>query len=584
VAPQVLHIPATVKGVLAARMDRLAPAHKELLQTLAIIGKEFPWSLVRQVTGQPEDQLRHLLAGLQASEFIYERPAFPEVEYAFKHALTQEVAGQALLADQRCALHERTAHAIEALFRRQLKDHCGELAHHYGLSGNIPKAVEYLQCTACQAIGRSAHLEAIPHLSAALDLLKRLPDTPERARQELELQIALGPALIATKGYASPEVEETFTRALALCEQGGETRQLFQAKLGLRTFFSLRAEHRTAYDLGERLLALAQSAGDEELIGQAHIVLGTSSFYLGEAATARIHLEQGLVDVDLERDRANTFLLGQDPIVHGFIAFGRTLWYLGYPDQAGKRIQEALALARKLAHPYSLAQGLTLAAELYQCRREAQRTLEYADAAVTLSTEQGFPFWLAWATILRGWALAEQGSADDGMTQLRKGLAAYHATGAELARPYQLALLAETCGKAGHAEVGLETLAEALDLVACKGERYYVPELYRLKGELLLRRSAALPDCEAEAAKDCFHQAIAMARQQGARSLEQRAATSLARLWNRQSRTAAARQVLAVIHGTFTEGFDTADWQEAQMLLDALAQSDDICPGGVGRA
>jgi predicted ATPase/class 3 adenylate cyclase len=578
-APQVLRIPATVKGVLAARMDRLAPAQKELLQTLAVIGKEFPWSLVRQVAGQPEDQLRHLLARLQASEFIYERPAFPEVEYAFRHALTQEVAGQALLADQRCELHERTARAIEALFRRQLKDHCGELAHHYGLSGNIPKAVEYLQCTARQAIERSAHLEAVPHLQAALNLLKRLPDTADRARQELDLRIAMGAALIPTKGYASREVEETFTRALVLCEQGGETRQLFHAKLGLRTLFSLRAEHKTAYDLGERLIALAQSLEDPELLGRAHIVLGSTLFNLGEPRTARIHLEQGLASADLERHWANGFLLGQDPVVHGFITFGRALWYLGYPDQAGKRIQEALALARKLSHPYSLAMGLTLAAELHQCRHEAQRALEYAEAAFELATEQGFPFWRAWAMIMRGWALAEQGSADDGVAQVREGLSAYQATGAELSRPYQLALLAQACGKAGQAEAGLETLAEALNLVACKGERYHEAELHRLKGELLLQRSAALPDCEAETVEACFHQAITIARHQGARSLELRAATSLARLWQRQSRTAAAREALTAIHATFAEGFDTADWQEAQALLDALAQSD-ACVSG----
>ncbi|MPW21932.1 hypothetical protein GCT13_35015 [Paraburkholderia sp. CNPSo 3157] len=341
-----LRNPATVKGVLAARMDRLAPAQKALLQTLAVIGKEFPWSLVRQVAGQPEDHLRHLLAGLQASDFIYEQPAIPEIEYAFKHALTQEVAGQAMLAEQRSALHERTARAIEMLFRRQLKDHCSELAHHYSLSGNIAKAVEYLHCTGRQALERSAHPEAIQHLGAALELLKRTPDTHERARQELALRITLAPALLATKGYASPEVEATYTRALALCEQGGETRQFFLAKLGLRTFFSLRAEHRMAYELGERLLALAESANDPGLLGQSHIVLGTSSFYLGELGPARTHLDQGVACFDLENHCADAFLLGQDPLVHGLIASGRALWFLGYPDQARRRMHEALALAR----------------------------------------------------------------------------------------------------------------------------------------------------------------------------------------------------------------------------------------------
>ncbi|MEM5389497.1 hypothetical protein VSR68_38960 [Paraburkholderia phymatum] len=273
-----------------------------------------------------------------------------------------------------------------------------------------------------------------------------------------------------------------------------------------------------AYELGERLLALAESADDPGLLGQSHIVLGTSSFYLGELGRARTHLDRGVACFDLENHCADAFLLGQDPLVHGLIASGRALWFLGYPDQARKRMQEALALARKLSHPYSLALGLTLAAELHQCRRETERTLEYAEAAITLSTEQGFPLWLAWATILRGWALGQQGRAEEGIAQMREGLIAYRATGAELARPYQLAPLAQACGNAGQAEAGLETLREALNVADRKGERYYVAELHRLRGELLQQRSGAQSRylADHEAAQACFRDAIAIARQQGA--------------------------------------------------------------------
>ncbi|MFS8977404.1 adenylate/guanylate cyclase domain-containing protein [Cupriavidus necator] len=570
--PAALHIPTTVQGVLAARMDRLPLAQKELLQTLAVIGKEFPLSLIRQVTGQSEERLYPLLAGLQAGEFIYGRPAFPEVEYAFKHALTQEVAGHSLLSEQRGALHERTGRAIEVLFRHQLKDHCSELAHHYSLSGNIPKAVEYLHCAGRQAVERSAHLDAIRHLSTALELLKRLPDAPERARQDLALRVTLGPALIAARGYASPEVEANYGRALTLCEHGGgETPQLFQVKLGLRTFYSLRAQHHTAYEIGEALLGLAENAQDPVLLEHAHIALGGSSLFLGKFHQARAHLEQGLAYYDPERRQAHDALFELDHGVRGLCLRAWVLWLLGFPAQASKDAQDALALARRLSHPFSLALGLAFAAELHQLRHEAQLARECADATITLSTEQGFPFWLAWGTMLRGWALAEQGGSEEGIAQIRQGLAAYQATGAELGRPYFLALLAQTYQNAGQAQAGLDVLADALATVGNTGERFFEAELHRLQAELLLHRSDGAADREEAAA--CFHRSIAIARQQGAKLPELRAALGLARLWQDQDNAEAARKMLAGLHESFTEGFDTAEWQQARALLDAARPS-----------
>lgn len=573
VAPDTLQIPTTVKGVLAARVDRLDPAEKALLQTLAVIGTEFTWSLVRQVAGQPEDRLRYLLARLQASDFIYERPAFPEVEYAFKHSLTQEVAGQAMLSEQRSALHERTAQAIEVLYHQHLDGHCSDLAHHYSLSGNIPKAVEYLRWAGSQALERSAHLEAISHLNSALALLKRLPDTPERASLELALLITLGAALTAAKGYASPEVEATFSRALPLSERGGDPRQIFQAKLGLRTFYALRAQHQVAYELSEGLLGLAERTQDPELIGQAHFVLATSSFHLGDPVKAHAHLEQGLAVVAREDHAATSFVLGQDPVVHGLIATGRTLWYLGYPDRAAKRIQQALNLARKLSRPYSMALALALAAEVYQCRREAGRVQEFAEAAIALSTEQGFPYWSAFGGILRGWALAEQGSPIDGIDQIREGLAACLATGAKLARPYELALLAQSYMKAGQVSAGLETITDALDIVDRTGERFCLAELHRLKGELLLQCSSdeSTKPSNGEQAEACFREAIAVAGKQGAKSLELRAMSSFTRLCRDRGDAEAARRRLSAILCGFEEGHETPDWQEAKTLLGASA-------------
>lgn len=570
--PTALHIPTTVQGVLAARIDRLGTAEKALLQTLAVIGKAFPWSLLARVAQQPEDALKSLLAQLQAGEFIYEQPAFPEVEYSFKHGLTQEVSYGSLLSERRCALHERTAQAIEALFSAQLEEHCSELAHHFSRSGNAPKAVQYLHCAGRQAVQRSADAEAVTHLTTALALLETLPDAPERARQELALLITLGPAWMATKGHAAPEVEATYTRALMLCRQLGETIQLFPALVGLRTFYQVRGELPTARELGEQLLTMAQKAQDPALLVQAHRALGTSLLSLGELVPAQAQLEQVLALYDPGQHYSPAVFYGSEPGVAGLAFAALDLWLLGYPDQALARSQAALALAQTLSHPPVSATALIFAAELHLHRREAQPTRELAQAILALATEHGFPFWLAYGIILSGWALAEQGRTAEGIERMQEGLSAYRATGAELWRPHFLALLAEAYGKAGQAEAGLKTLAEALAMVDRTQERVYEAELYRLKGELTLLQpsregAGAGGRDEAEA---CFLKAIAIARRQGARSLELRAAMALSRLWRQQGKPAEARQMLGESYGGFTEGFDTADLQEAKALLAEL--------------
>jgi predicted ATPase len=288
--------------------------------------------------------------------------------------------------------------------------------------------------------------------------------------------------------------------------------------------------------------------------------------WLGEFAVAREHLEQGMALYDPPQHRSHAFLYGYDSGVHG-LSFGAwALWYLGCPDQALRRNHDALTLAQELSHPFSLAFALAFAAWLHQLRREGQAAQERAAAAIALSTEQGFPFWGAWGTILRGSALAEQGQSAEGIAQMRQGIAAWRATGAELQRPYYLALLAEAYGKTGHAEEGLHVLAEALTAVHKTGERQHEAELYRLKGELRLKQD--VPD--EQEAESCLRQAVDVARQQQAKSLELRAAMSLSRLWQHQGKRVEARELLAPVYGWFTEGFDTFDLQEAKALLETL--------------
>ncbi|MFC4345926.1 adenylate/guanylate cyclase domain-containing protein [Cupriavidus numazuensis] len=570
--PAELHIPATVQGVLAARIDRLPVAEKELLQTLAVIGKEFTLSLVAQVSGQSEESLQPLLADLEAGEFIYSQPIYPEVGYVFKHALTQEVAGSSLLSEKRGSLHERTGRAIEALFHHQLKDHCSELAHHYSLSGNLPKAVEYLQCAGRQALDRSAHRDALHHLSAALELFNELPETQERAHLELSLRITLGQALIAARGYAAPEVETNYSRALTLCEMVGDTAELFQVRLGLRIFFMIRAKHETAYQLGQTLVQLSEKTQDPVWLAQAYTALGGSSFFHADFHTAQSHLEKGISHYRPEQHRVHAARYGQDPGVRGLSFLALTDWYLGYPEKAVKHSQEALILARKISQPISIAYALVCTAQVYQLRQEAELTSEHAEAAIALTAEQGFPYWLAMATILRGWALAKQGQSDAGIAQIRQGLAACRATGARVLRPYYLGLLAEAYADSGHFQAGWNVLSQSLTSVANTGEHCHEAGLLHLQGDLLLRTAVAQPDMSLapQAAEASFLKAIAIARQQSAKSLELRASISLAWLWKEQGKIEASRQMLVPVCETITEQSDSHDWLQARDLLDLL--------------
>jgi predicted ATPase len=551
--PTDLHIPTTVQGVLAARIDRLTAEEKALLQQLAVIGREFPLSLVRHVVTQPEEELYSLLAALQRKEFLYEQPAFPEPEYLFKHALTQEVAYTSVLQDRRKALHERTAQAIEHLYSANLDEHYSELAHHYSRSGNTEKAVEYLGLAGQQAGQRSAYAEAVNHLSTALDLLKTLPDTPERARQELTLHLALGVPLQSTKGWSAPEVEHIYSRARELCQQGGEPAQLIPTLWGLAGFYLIRGEPRTVDEIAEQCIAIARSMEDPSLSLVAHYVKGLTLFIMGEWVPARAHCEQGMALYDPQLHRSLVSLYLDDPGMGCRGALATILCALGYLDQGLQQSRAALALARKAAHPFSLNTALVFSAWVCQFRRDWQAFGEQTEAAFSIAEEQGFAFREAWNRVWRGRAFAEQahlpdgqGQGEEGIAQIQQGLAALRAIRAEGMRSHSLALLAEAYGKANRAEEGLSVLAEALDIVSKTGERFYEAELYRLRGELTLQQAGLRPQAEgcrekAEEAEEYFLKAIEIARKQQAKSLELRATVSLVRLRQHQVQDHATR-------------------------------------------
>nr|WP_067291030.1 adenylate/guanylate cyclase domain-containing protein [Marinobacterium profundum] len=570
--PDNLQIPTTVQGVLCARIDRLSATEKTLLQTLAVMGKDFPWSLIQRVAEQQDDVLRRGLARLQAGEFIYQHPAFPEIEYSFKHGLTQQVAYGTLLLQRRRQLHERTAQAMESLFQDVLEQHCSELAWHYGHSDNTAKAVEYLQRAGYQAAQRSANQEAMTHLGRALELLQSLPESSQRDHSELALQIVLGPIYMARLGYAAPEVEGTYSRALTLARRLGEAPQLFSVLVGLRRFYNLRGEFRRAQEVGLLLLDQAQSSGDAQLLLEAHAAIGATCFFMGDFAAARRHLEAVCLGYNRHQHAHHAFDFGMDPGVLGNNFMAWELWFTGRPESALTLSEQMLSLAEQVAHPFSLAFALGYSAQMHQLRGEVDRVRERAQAAVALSIEQGFPYWLAQGRVLLGWVQAWEGEVDAGIDEMRAGLSEYRANGAELGCTYLMAILAETLIRATRFDDAQAILSEALVLEQLNGEHYYCSELYRLEGALQLARVSTEGRGEQVSAQAqvCFERAIAQAHQQGALALELRAATALAGLWQQQGNIADARQRLEAVYSRFTEGFDTEDLQAARALLHAL--------------
>jgi predicted ATPase/class 3 adenylate cyclase len=560
-----LAIPATLHDSLMARLDRLA-AVKALAQLGATLGREFSYALLRAVAPWDEGIVHRGLHQLVAAEFLYQRGVPPQATYTFKHALIQDVAYQSLLRSTRQQHHQRIAQALEAQFPETVETQPELVAQHYTAAGCAEQAVVYWQRAGQQASERSAHLEAISHCTTGIELLQTLPETPERTQHAVTLHIALGAALQMAKGHAAPEVEYAYTQAHALCQQVGETPELVPVLLGLWRFYNTRLQLRTAREIGETLLRQAQGGHDPAFSVLAHYTLGVTWFWLSALPAARQHLEAGITRYTPDQRRAPVFRMGQDPGVACRVHAARTLWCLGYPDQALTRVHEALALAHALSHPFSLAWAQCWAAMVSQLRRDVPAVHEQAEAAVALATEQGFPLWAAQGTSFRGWALAMQGQGEEGIAQVHQGIAACRATGMALYVPYFCAVLADVSAHLGHTADGLRALAEAHTLVEQHEERWWEAEVCRLRGVLLLKQLAT-PHEEAEA---WLRRALAVARRQEAKSLELRAAMSLSRLWQQQGKRAEAYELLAPIYGWFTEGFDTADLQDAKALLDEL--------------
>jgi predicted ATPase len=567
-------LPESVRGMIQRKIDQLGEDNRRLLVAASVQGYEFDSAVVARVLERDAAEVEERLDELDrvhAFVRLVREQEFPDrtltLRYRFVHVLYQNALFASLGPTRRASLSAAVAQALLGYYVEKSGSVAAELALLLEAARDFSRAADYFLVAAQNAAHICANQEAVVLARRGVELLASLPDTPERARKELALQITLGPALFATKDWTAPDVEAAYTRAHVLCRELGESPDLFPALWGLFLFHIARQEIRKGRDLGEQLLGLAQRAQDPALFLQAHHALGPTYAYLGDWATARTHLEQAIAYYDPRKHRTHAFLYGgHDPgaCCLGFAA--QSLWMLGYPEQALQRGREALALARELGHPTSLAQALLLVAVLHQFRRDVSQTLELAEALEGLAADQGLLFYLAGGSVLRGWALVVRGRSEEGMAQIRQG---FNTGGTTRAHPraYSLALLAEAHGKGGNFTEGLAVLAEALAVVEETGMHIYEPEMRRLKGEFLLALDPETP-AEAEA---CVRQAVAIARRHQAKSLELRATMSLARLWQRQGRRDEARATLAAVYGTFTEGFTTPDLVDAAALLNGLA-------------
>jgi class 3 adenylate cyclase/predicted ATPase len=558
-------IPVTLEDSLLARLDRLSSA-REVAQRASVLGREFPYRLLAAVAGLDEAALRQGLARLAGAELLFVRGEPPEATYTYKHALVQEAAYASLLKRTRRELHGRVVDVLagEAAAEPEV------VARHAEAAGRIDEAVAYYQRAGERARARSAHEEAIRSLRQAIALLATQSAGGERDAREVTLQLSLGGSLSCARGYSHPEVEAPYERVVVLCDALGDAHGLGLARVGLISFYFTRGELERGWALAGTVLAAAQQSGDRELELLGHARLGNVELFQGKFASSLAHLDaaRSLFEPEKYDTTLDSAFSLPRPVAIGLYA-AWNLWFLGRPDRALACVREATSQAGQLGHPFSIANGLAYQAVIHWLRREAAGQLERAAEAIALSEAQGFPLWLGVSKTFHAAARAAGGEAG-ALADLRAGLSIAAGTGSQIGAPGFFALL-------GEVYTGARQLAEArgaveggLAIAARTGQHFMDAELHRLRGEIELAAGGAPADAEAR-----FQRALEISREQEARSLELRAATSLARLWDGQGRGVEARDLLAPVYGWFKEGFDTADLAEARSLLERL----DSAPG-----
>jgi class 3 adenylate cyclase/tetratricopeptide (TPR) repeat protein len=563
-----LTIPSTLQDSLMARLDRL-PGVREVAQLSAVIGREFSYEVLRELTVVEESVLRLRLRQLVEAELVYQRGHPPQSTYVFKHALIQDAAYSSLLRRTRQRYHREVAELFEKRFPEIVESEPEVVAHHYTNAGLMEQAHDYWYRAGHTAAQRSANPEAIAHLMKGLEALAGLSDGPERIQRELDLQMTLGSALTAMRGHGAPEVEHIYAKARELCQRLGDTPRLCRVLAGICAHYIARGPAPTARELAGQLLSLAKQQGDSRLLLTAHANVGATSFMIGDFVSAADHLDRGILLSEAQPLRGRP-AQDQGVICHSWAALN--LFILGHPDESLKRSREALELARSLDSRYSLAFALYFASFLHKFRREGEAAQACAEEGMAVSSEE-FALWWAGAKLFRGWALAEQELTSEGLVQAREGLEAWLSTGARVSHPHYLALLAELHMKAGEVTEGIHILDEALAVHEKLGEGYYEAELHRLMGELILLEDDDEEDqtSRRERAEACFLRALEISRRQRAKSWELRAATSLARLGREDRKQTEAQGMLSEIIDWFTDGLDTQDLRDAKALLGELS-------------
>jgi predicted ATPase len=562
-------LPESVRGMIQRKLDQLADADRRLLTAASVQGTEFDSAVLAEVLGMEAADVEERLDVLErvhALVRLVREHEFPDgaltQRYGFVHVLYQNALYASLRPTRKAAWSAAAARALLSRYGEKCAAVATELALLFEAARDPARAIDFFLLGARNEVRVAAHREAVGLARRGLALLDKLPDTPARARQERTLLLTLGVSLVATQGFAAPEVEQTYLRARALCPQGDDLPTVFPVLYGLWNLYLVRCELARCQELAAQLFALARGQPDPVAQLLAHNVLQQPLFHTGELAAARHSQEQGLALYDRDLHGTLTAVYGEDPGVGCLVYGAATLWHLGYPEQAVRSAEDGRQLAEALGSPFNVAQALYYGAFTHLCRREVRRAGELAAALMDLCHEHGFALLFAGGRILHGRSLAELGQPAEGIREMREGLADWQATGALSHRPYQLALLAEAFAREGRAEDGLTAITEALAVASATGERFWEAELHRLRGEFLLA---------ARMGEACFRQALEVARRQGARSLELRAVMSLHRLYRQQGRPAEGQLLLAETYGWFTEGFDTPDLQEAKALLEEPA-------------
>jgi tetratricopeptide (TPR) repeat protein len=570
-------LPASVRSMIQRKIDSLSEPDRRLLQAASVEGAEFHSVVLASVVSADAADVEERLENIERNHFFIQRigeKEFPDgtltLHLRFVHVLYQNALYAMLTPTRRTAVSGATANKLLELYPDSQVSVAHQVALLFEAARNFARAAEFFQIAAERAAGVFANQEAAFLARKGLEMLAKLPASPEKTQKELALQITLGPVLVSTKGFANPEVEQTYTRAKALCAEQGHTPALFPVLFGLWNFYEVKGQLDTSLQLAERMLKLAEESKDSALLLEAHYAFGDNLFWAGDFERSLQHCEQAVKLYNRPKHHSLAFVYGgYDPAVASLAFAAWDLWMLGHPEQAVARSNDSLTLADSLRHPFSQAIALSFASMLHHWRHDQVATRQFAEQTVALCTEHGIAIFLEMGKIMLGWVDNQEKEGGEGIELIREAIADWRASGAELVIPQLQQVLAAALARGESYEEALMAIEEALSVISNTGDRSFEADCWRWKGELLWRSGEGI-DSNHREAEACLHKAIAIARQQKAVSLELRAHTRLSPLLARRGEVEAAHRSLAEVHGKFKEGFDTHDLKHARQVLEEL--------------